>query len=321
MPTAKTRVSPAASTLLLSLAILAIFVVIAAIFIPNFFASTNLANIARLYAPAGLMAVGLSMVLLTGEIDVSVGAIASLAVMTSARFVDISQPLAIVVALSVGVLCGLFNGFVVTKLRVPSLIVTIGTLSLFGGLAAIVNAQTKFFENHYPIYSAPARANLFGVPVSFLIFVAITAVLWWVTARTVFGRRMYAVGTNRRAAWASGVRVDRIRIIAFIISGFCAALSGYLLSTQIGSAAIDIGTGQELTAIAIAVLSGVSLFGGRGSIGAVLVGTLTLGVFINMLALFRLGSYFSLAMQGVLVIAVVFLFGILNRRAMKEDAS
>lgn len=320
MPTTKTRVSPAASTLLLSLAILAIFVVVAAIFIPNFFAPTNLANIARLYAPAGIMAVGLSMVLLTGEIDVSVGAIASLAVMTSARFVDISQPLAIAVALLVGVLCGLCNGFVVTKLRVPSLIVTIGTLSLFGGLAAVVNAQTKFFENHYAIYSAPARANLFGVPVSFLIFAAITTVLWWVTAQTVFGRRMYAVGTNRRASWASGVRVDRIRIIAFTISGFCAALSGYLLSTQIGSAAIDIGTGQELTAIAIAVLSGVSLFGGRGSIGAVLIGTLTLGVFINMLALFRLGSYFSLAMQGVLVIAVVFLFGILNRRATKEDA-
>lgn len=321
MPTTTRRSSPATSTLLLSIAILAVFIVIAAVFIPNFFAPTNLANITRLYAPAGIMAIGLSMVLLTGEIDVSVGAIASVSVMTATRFVDIDQLLAIVIALVVGVVCGLVNGFVVTRLRVPSLIVTIGTLSLFGGLAAVVNSQTKFFEDRYPLYSAPSRANLLGVPLAFVICVLIAALLWWVTARTAFGRRMYFVGTNRRAAWMSGVRVDRIRIIAFTISGFCAALSGYLLSAQIGNAAVDIGTGQEITAIAIAVLSGVSLFGGRGSIAAVLIGTLTLGVFINMLALFRLGSYFSLAMQGVLVIAVVFLFGILNRRATKEDAS
>lgn len=312
------RMSPTTSSFILSLAILGLFVLISALFIPNFFSPVNLSNIARLYAPAGIMALGLSVVLISGEIDVSVGAIASLAVLTATRFIDTSETIAIFLALMAGILCGLFNGFFVTYLRVPSLIVTIGTLSLFGGLAAVINPLTRFFEGNYPVYSAPITANILGVPLSFALFVLITAILWWLTTKVSFGHYLYYTGSNRRAAWMSGVPVNRIRITAFVISGFCAALSGYLLSAQIGNAAVNIGTGKELTAIAIAVVSGVSLFGGKGSIPAVMIGTLTLGVFINMLALARLGTYFSQAMQGVLIITVVLLFGVLSRATTRE---
>ncbi len=315
------RVSPGVNAILLSLAILGIFVAISAVFVPNFFEPVNLANIARLYAPSGIMAIGLAVVLLSGEIDVSVGAIASVSVMTATTLVDTNEFLAIGAALLVGAVCGCINGVIVTRVRVPSLIVTIATLSVFGGLAAVVNSQTKFFEDKYPIYSLPSTANVFGLPASFLLCVLIAAVLTWVTVGTSFGRQIYFTGANRRAAWMSGVPVNRVRIVAFMISGVCAATAGYLLSAQIGNAAVDIGTGQELTAIAIAVLSGVSLFGGRGSIAAVLIGTMTLGVFINMLALFRLGSNFSLAMQGILVVAVVLLFGIVTRRSTRDDNS
>lgn len=315
------RLSPSTASVVLSLAILTFFVLVSVFFIPNFFAPVNLANIARLNAPAGIMAIGLSVVLLSGEIDVSVGGIASISVMMATRFVDVNEMIAIAAALLTGIACGLINGLIVTRLRVPSLIVTIATMSVFGGLAATINSQTKFFEDDYPLYSAPSTANLLGVPLSFALCVVIAAALWWLTSKTTFGRHLYFVGANRRAAWMSGVPTARVRTVAFVVSGFCAALAGYLLSAQIGNAAVDIGSGQELTAIAIAVLSGVSLFGGRGSIAAVLIGTVTLGVFINMLALFRLGSYFSLAMQGVLVVGVVLMFGVLSRRTMRAESA
>ncbi len=314
------RISPGASSLYLSVAILAIFIIISAFFIPSFFASVNLANIVRLYAPSGIIAIGLSMVLLSGEIDVSVGSIASVSVMTATRFIDVNQVLAISIALIVGVVCGLLNGLIVTKLRVPSLIVTIATLSVFGGMASIIGPQSLLLKDNYPVYSTPVNANIIGVPLSFLLCLLIAVVLWWTTAHTSFGRQVYFTGSNRRAAWMSGVPTDRVRIITFVISGFCAALAGYLLSAQVGVLVNYIGRGQELTAITIAVLSGVSLFGGRGSIAAVLIGTLTLGVFINMLALFRLGSHFSLVMQGVLLLIILLLFGIISRQTTKGES-
>ena len=302
--------------IVVSLVILAVFVAAAALVVPNFFHAQNITNILRVFAAAGVMAIGLSLVLLIGEIDVSVGSIMSLSVMSSMLFIDQSEYLALAVLAGVGALCGLVNGLIVAKLKVPSLMVTIGTLSLFGGLASIVvNAQTKFISDVYPLFLAIAKGDVMGLPNTFVLCLATAGLAWLLTARTSFGRSMYYVGANKRAAYFSGVPVDRVKIVVFVISGVLAAIAGMLIATQIGRAKSDVGSGYEVTAIAIAMLGGTSLFGGRGSPLGVLFGMITLGVLTNILALSRMGSHLEIAMKGVLVIAVVYVYELLRRMA------
>ncbi|MBN9000315.1 MAG: ABC transporter permease [Rhizobiales bacterium] len=302
--------------IVISLVILALFIAAAAWLIPAFFHAQNISNILRVFASAGIMAIGLSLVLLIGEIDVSVGSIMSLAVMSSMLFIDQSEYLAIGVLVLVGALCGLVNGIVVAKLKVPSLMVTIGTLSLFGGLASIVvNAQTKFISDAYPLFLAIAKGDALGVPNTFVFCTLIAVVAWIITAWTRFGRSMYYIGANKRAAYFSGVDVDTVKISVFVISGVLAAIAGMLITTQIGRAKSDVGNGYEVTAIAIAMLGGTSLFGGRGSPLGVLFGMVTLGVLTNILALSKMGSHLEIAMKGVLVIAVVYIYELLRRVA------
>jgi ribose/xylose/arabinose/galactoside ABC-type transport system permease subunit len=240
----------------------------------------------------------------------------SLAVMTSTLFMDQSEYLALAVLVGVGALCGLLNGLIVAKLKVPSLMVTIGTLSLFGGLASIVvNAQTKFITDAYPVLLGIARGEMLGFPNTFVLCLLTAVAAWILTARTTFGRRMYYIGANRRAAHFSGIGVERVKILVFMMSGILAALAGMLIATQIGRAKSDVGNGYEVTAIAIAMLGGTSLFGGRGSPLGVLFGMITLGVLTNILALSKMGSHLEIAMKGVLVIAVVYVYEQLRRLA------
>ena len=143
-----------------SIIILGIFLIVAAVAVPNVFQPTNLANVLRVNSPAGIMAIGLALVLLTGEIDISVGAVMSLSVMVISKIVDYSEPLSILAMLGVGAACGFLNGWIVARIRVPSLMVTIGTMSIYSGLACIItNAQAKFMTTAYPIYTTMSRGR------------------------------------------------------------------------------------------------------------------------------------------------------------------
>ena len=298
-----------------SIIILAIFLLVAAIVVPNVFQPTNLANVLRVNSPAGIMAIGLALVLLTGEIDISVGAIMSLSVMVISKIVDFSEPLSILAMLGVGAACGFLNGWIVAKMKVPSLMVTIGTMSIYSGLACIItNAQAKFMTTAYPIYTTLAKGDLGGIPITFVLCVALGLAFWFITTKTKFGKNIYYTGANKRAAWMSGIRIDKVKIAVFVICGIMAAFAAPLITTQIGRSNADAGVGQEVTVIAIAVLGGVSLDGGRGSILGVLFGMVTMGILMNMLALSGLGTYVEMAIKGILIIAVVFIYGLVNRK-------
>ena len=298
-----------------SIIILAIFLLVAAIAVPNVFQPTNLANVLRVNSPAGIMAIGLALVLLTGEIDISVGAIMSLSVMVISKIVDFSEPLSILAMLGVGAACGFLNGWIVAKMKVPSLMVTIGTMSIYSGLACIItNAQAKFMTTAYPIYTTLAKGDLGGIPITFVLCVALGLAFWFITTKTKFGKNIYYTGANKRAAWMSGIRIDKVKIAVFVICGIMAAFAAPLITTQIGRSNADAGVGQEVTVIAIAVLGGVSLDGGRGSILGVLFGMVTMGILMNMLALSGLGTYVEMAIKGILIIAVVFIYGLVNRK-------
>lgn len=305
-----------------SIIILAILLIFAAIAVPRVFQLNNLTNVLKTNAPAGIMALGLAMVLLTGEIDISIGSIMSLSVMVISLVIDYSEPLALVAMIAVGAICGFINGFIVAKLRVPSMMVTIGTLSAYGGLASIItNAQAKFMTSSYPIYTFLAKGDICGVPVTFILCLVFALMFWILTTKTKFGKNLYYTGANKRAAWMSGIRIDHIKIIAFMICGILAALAGPMITTQIGRSNSDAGSGQEVTAIAIAVLGGVSLDGGRGSILGVFFGMITMGILVNMLALAGLGTYVEQAVKGLLIIVVVFVYGFVNRKTgvLKES--
>lgn len=304
------------SGIVMSVIILLIFIIVAACAVPNVFQLKNLTNILRVNSAAGIMAIGLALVLLTGEIDISVGAIMSLTMMIASKIIDFNEIFTMIAIIIVGGLCGLINSLIITKLKVPSLMVTIGTMSIYSGLASIiVNGQTKFITEAHPIITSVAKGAVFDVPNTFIICIIVAFLCWLLTSKTQFGRSIYYTGANKRAAWMSGINIDKVKIIVFVICGVLAAISGLLITAQIGRAKSDVGTGYEATAIAIAVLGGVSLDGGKGSILGVLCGMGTMGLLINMLALSRMGTYAELAMKGVLIISTVYLYGFVNRRA------
>jgi len=301
--------------LFISILILVVLLVISACFIPRVFQLKNLENLLRTYAPGGIVAVGLSLVILTGEIDVSVGAIMTLAMAVAAKIYDISEPAAIAAICCTGAAAGFLNGCLITNTKVPSLMLTIGTTSVFNGLAAIlVRAQKKYITDLYHITLTLAKGSIFGIPIPLLLCVALAFMFEFMLRKSAFGKKIYYTGANKRASWMSGVDISRIKIICFTVSGLLAAIAALLMSGQLGSSTVQLGNGYEVTAISIAVLGGISLNGGKGTVIGTLLGFITMSLMQNMLAIAGFGTYVSTTLKGVMIILVVYLYGLTVRK-------
>jgi erythritol transport system permease protein len=219
----------------------------------------------------------------------------------------------ILITLLVGALVGVFNGILITKLRVAPFIATLGTLYIARG-AALLISDGQTFPN---LVGRPELANtgfpflgsgtVAGVPFSILALVAFAAVAAYVAARTPFGRQVYAVGGNERAALVSGVRIDRIKIIVYTISGLCAAFAGLVVASELVAAHPASGETFELNAIAAAVLGGTSLAGGRGSVGGTIIGAFVIGVLSDGLVMLGVSSFWQMVIKGSVIIAAVVL--------------
>jgi len=309
------EVSEKTHGLFISFLILAVLLIISAIFIPKVFQLKNLENLLRTYAPGGIVAVGLSLVILTGEIDVSVGAIMTLAMAVAAKIYDFSEPAAIAAICATGIGTGFLNGLLITKTKVPSLMLTIGTTSVFNGLAAIlVKAQKKYITDIYEITLSVAKGSILGIPIPLLVCLVLAILFQFILRKTSFGKHIYYTGTNKRAAWMSGVNIDRVKIICFMASGLLAAVAALLLSGQLGSSTVQLGTGYDVTAISIAVLGGISLKGGKGTVIGTLLGFITMSLMQNMLAIAQFGTYVSTTLKGVMIVLVVYLYGLTAKR-------
>ncbi len=196
--------------LFISILILAVLLIIAACFIPRVYQLKNLENLLRTYAPGGIAAVGLSLVILTGEIDVSVGAIMTLSMAVAAKIYDLNEPAAIAAICGTGIAAGFLNGYLITRTRVPSLMLTIGTTSVFNGLAAIlVRAQKKYITDLYQITLSLAKGSIFGIPIPLLVCVILALAFEFVLRKSAFGKQIYYTGANKRASWMSGVDIGR----------------------------------------------------------------------------------------------------------------
>ncbi len=275
---------------------------------PRFLSLDNGFEIARLAAETGLLAFGLTVVIKTGGIDLSVGSMMGLVAVTLGGAWSLGLPiwLAALLALALGAAGGALHGVLVTRLRVPPLIVTLGTFSLYRGLAEALTGGARSYTGFPESFLALGQAYLGGwLPVQLLVVGALFLALWVLLHRTVFGRELGVVGFNAEGARFAGVRVGSVTLRAYVLCGVCAALAGLIYVSRIGQAKADAGLGYELTAIAAVVLGGVSINGGRGTLHGTLLGLLCLIVLQNGLRLAGQPSEIAGLLTGAVLVGAI----------------
>lgn len=273
----------------------------------NFLTLPNLINLIRQISINGILAVGVTHVLLTGGVDLSLGSVVALAGVAAASFAHPGEyPLIAPVAIGIltGALCGAANGIVITRGRVAPFIVTLGMMTAARGLALVASGG-KPVSNLSRDFTRAGSGDLLGVPYPALIFFAVAAIAWVFLSRTRWGRYIYATGGNAAAARASGIRVDRIKLLAYTISGLMAGLAGVVLAARITTGQPNAGVGYELDAIAAVVIGGTSLSGGVGGIGGAILGAVLMGVINNGLDLLNVSSYYQQIVKGLIIVGAV----------------
>lgn len=290
-----------------------------AIMEPRFLSSINLFNVMRQVSITGLLAIGMTFVILTAGIDLSIGSLLAFAGLVAAavakggmqdRFtvgndaVGYGWQLAALAAIALGVAGGYLQGLAITKLKVPPFVVTLGGMSVFRG-AALLFAAGGPISGFDKAFSWWGQGKIGPVPVPVIIFLVCAIIAHIVLRYMRFGRRVYAVGGNPEAARLSGLNVNAIICSVYVIMGFFAGLGAFVLAARLNSAEAVAGTGYELTVIASVVIGGTSLFGGVGTIFGTVIGTILIGVLLNGLVLMNVSSYIQQIIIGVIIVLAV----------------
>ncbi|MEX1058272.1 MAG: ABC transporter permease [Natronospirillum sp.] len=305
-----------ASPIISLIAIFLILTLIASLISPVFFSADNFQNIIRNMAVVGIIAMGMTAVLIAGEVDLSVGSVMAFAAMVGATLVDgdASTPVIAVTLLS-GIFVGLVNGIGVAVFRVPSLIMTLGMLAIARALGNLVSGGQSTYPSNLAGYVFLGRGLWFGIPVAILMFAAVVLISYYVLRLSKLGPALYAVGANSKAATLSGISAIKVKLFAFVFSGFCAALAGIIQSARLGQINPAMGQGFELTAIAVAVLGGASLFGGKGTVEGTLTAALIFGVLYNMFNLIGISGHIQLVFVALIIVVMAYLHGLRERTA------
>jgi ribose/xylose/arabinose/galactoside ABC-type transport system permease subunit len=291
---------------------------------PGFLSIANIIIMSKHVAINALLAIGMTFVILSGGIDLSVGSIVGLSAMIAGGLINEGIQLnqfgvivfphtwmVIVITMLVGILMGAINGLVITRFKVAPFIATLGMLYIARGFAGLRNNGYTFSnligkpEFGNTDFERLGASSLFGLNSSIWIMVVFALVAYFVTTRLPFGRHVYALGGNRRAAELSGVRTNQTETIVYMISGFCSAMVGLIIASQLVAAHPATGTAFELTAIAAVVLGGTSLMGGRGSIGGTIIGAFVIGVLSDGLVILGFSSFLQNVIKGIVIVAAV----------------
>jgi len=289
------------------MAVFLILVLIAAASADVFFTQRNITNLFRQIVTNGLISLGMLVVILTGGIDLSVGAIVALcAVLVSGLQRQVSLPLAVLIALVAGGLVGAVNGFLIARFKLAPFVVTLATMGAVRGMV--------YVYSEVPQTSPAAFRTLFGgsigpVPVAAIIMLACFPLVWLFLNRITAGRAIVAIGGNEEAVRLAGISVSTHLLLAYIISGLLSAMAGILLAARLGIAQPSVGAGYELDSIAACVIGGAILGGGGGGAVGTFGGVLTLGLIDNLLNLFNVQSYYQQIFKGLIII-----FAVLARR-------
>lgn len=285
-----------------------ILIVALAVASPAFLTYTNIVNILRQISVVGIMAIGMTFVIATGGIDLSVGAVLALTgVISTSLVVDGSQTplaLAILAGLGVGLLCGMFSGVFIAKLGVPEFIATLATMTIARGLCYVYTDGRPItgFRDDYKVIGG---GSVGVMPIPVLIFIVIIIIGIILLNFSKFGRQVLAVGGNEKAAIVSGINAARIKFICYALSGLASAIAGIVLSSRTQTGQPAAGEGNELDAITAVVIGGASLSGGSGSIIGTVIGMLIIGVMTNGLDLLNVSSYYQEVIKGIIILVAV----------------
>ena len=285
---------------------LLLLVILMALIAPNFFSVKNGLNIAQAVSINAVIASGMTVVILTAGIDLSVGSIVAASGVATVLLLNGGVPTAIaaLVAILVGALIGLINGAIIAYLALPAFIVTLGALTYTRGVAYSMHGGPVQIAGESGIESI-GNGSIGGIPMPVFIMIFVYWFFWFLLERTKFGRHVYAVGGNPQAARLSGIDVKKVLMSVYVISGVTAGLAGLMFASRVRSGQVTAGVGYELDAITAVILGGTSLFGGRGRIFGTLIGALLIGVLSNGLVLLGVPIYTQLMIKGGVIILAV----------------
>ncbi|MDR0655637.1 MAG: ABC transporter permease [Treponema sp.] len=299
---------------------------------PNFLTITSLVTMVRHISLNAIIAIGATFVILTGGIDLSIGAIIGFTGMIAGGFIHQGirldflgvtiypwVPVILIICVIIGVLIGWVNGVLVSKFNVTAFIATLGTMYIFRGFALLRSNGTTFpnlqgkpelRNTGFPLLG---QGTFLGIPYSILIMILLVIITAYIAKKTPFGRHVYAVGGNENAARLSGIQVKKVKTIVFMICGGCAAMVGLIISSELVASHPATGESYEMNAIAATVLGGTSLAGGRGSIGGAVLGAFVIGVLNDGMVMMGISSFWQTVIRGIVIILAVILDQLQNR--------
>ncbi|AOQ23641.1 Ribose import permease protein RbsC [Moorella thermoacetica] len=295
------------SNLALLITLLALVAVFASLS-PYFLTIQNLYAIGLTISVIGIVCIGQTLCLITRGFDLSVGAVAAFAGMVCAFLNNAGVPLrvSIIISLLTGALIGLLNGVLITRLKINALITTLATMSIFfGGVLIISKGYSLFFAD--PAFLGLANSTIFSVPTPIIILILFYVVFYIILKYTVFGRYVYAIGGNPEAARMSGIDVERLQMVIYIISSLLSAFAGLVLASRMGAAQTTAGSTYALDSIAAVILGGTSLAGGKGSVLGTLLGVIVIGVMNHGLIMLNVPPYYQGVATGIVLIIAVLL--------------
>lgn len=285
---------------------LLVLCIILSILTPRFLTINNLRNVFTQVSVNAIIAAGMTFVILTGGIDLSVGSILAIAGAVAAAIVKSTGNvfLAVIAALAIGAIIGLINGIIIARGKIQAFIATLVGMTVFRGV-------TYVFTNGTPVsglgqkFMVLGNDQILGVPIPVIITVIIFLLSYYILDQTRYGRYVYSIGGNEDTARLSGINTNKVKTLVYVISGIMAAVSGIIVTSRIGSASPNAGTGFELDAIAAVVLGGTSLAGGEGSIIGTIIGAVIIGVLNNGLNLMNVSPFYQLIVKGLVILLAV----------------
>jgi inositol transport system permease protein len=295
--------------------ILILLIILMSILTPHFLTATNMVNIVRQMSIIGIIAIGVTPIIITKGIDLSSGSLIALVSVVVASFAQGDFPLVVPIAaaLGVGLLLGLINGTLIAKGLLAPFIATLGMMTAARG-AAMLYSDGRPIGGLSESFTFIGQGIVFGIPVPVIIFGLVGLVTWVLLNKTKVGKYIYAIGGNEQAAVTAGINVSRIKMMVYAYAGLLGGIAGMILTSRIASGQPQAGVMFELDAIAAAVIGGTSLFGGIGTVGGTIVGALIIGVMNNGLDLLGVSSYWQQIVKGAIIVAAVYIDSRKNRK-------
>jgi ribose transport system permease protein len=305
-----------ATQTILAFASLILLIVIFSILSPNFATYSNMNTILLATAVNGILAVGITFIIITGGIDLSIGTVMTFCSVMCAVFITKLQfPIFIglIAAAAAGTLCGFFNGTLITKLKIPPFIATLGMMNITKGLNLIISGTKPVYLTEAEGFSGIAISMVLGIPMGVLIFFIAAVIAAFILTKTIMGRYTFAIGSNEEAARLSGINTDSWKIGIYSLSGFFFGIAGIVMASRLSSAQPALGPGYEMDAIAAAVIGGASLAGGEGGILGTVIGAFIITVLTNGLRILSVPQEWQMVVTGLIVIGAVYM-DIVRRR-------